>query len=72
MAELLPCPFCGGAARVGSSSTEAKWAFAECSNSDCLVKPSTHSSTLGTSQEHARAIAIERWNTRVSLEDSHG
>ena len=55
---LLPCPFCGEAATLTSTSLGAHWAG--CENDKCLVGPST--GTLET-----RAEALTAWNDRPIL-----
>lgn len=48
MSELLPCPFCG------SEPTQFEDDEIQCSNRQCLIRPST-----------GRYGSAERWNTRT-------
>jgi hypothetical protein len=61
---LLPCPFCGGEATVGSMSADgplgAKY-WAECMAVDCPVRPDGR----GYDTE---AEAIAGWNTRAAAD----
>ena len=56
LAEMLPCPFCGGKATLGNSGSTV-W-FIDCYGADCKIKPETSvfKSPFG---------AIEAWNRRV-------
>lgn len=60
--DLLPCPFCGGEARLVDLQDhyDVAWDcryFVECSNYTCPVRSST--------RRHARQDAVvKRWNTR--------
>ena len=58
MSELLPCPFCGGEAKL------REYPFSDhvsCENESCLVRPS-----VGVEHDNAvhSGAAIEAWNTR--------
>ena len=54
MSELLPCPFCGGEARLIMSSPD--WFFPACMNRECACD--------WTDSYPTKAEAIEAWNTR--------
>jgi hypothetical protein len=56
MAELKPCPFCGGEA--GFPSGSLGWYWVECMNEDCPVEPSTNG-------HQTKEEAIEAWNRRA-------
>ena len=61
MAELKPCPFCGGRAFVKNSGVYAA-GFAYrvyCGNEDCKIEPKTHA-------YFQREQAIEAWNRRAN------
>ena len=59
MAELKPCPFCGGRAFIHKSNTPlGTFYFAHCGNEDCPIEPKTHS-------KYKREHAVEAWNRRV-------
>lgn len=61
--KLLPCPFCGGEARLnhGISLDGIDGWVAECSNYQCI----THSSD---SIYYSQDAAIAQWNTRKPME----
>ena len=59
MAELKPCPFCGGRAFVKSSIQPVGFAYrVYCGNEDCKVEPQTHAYFY-------KDQAIEAWNRRA-------
>lgn len=58
MSELLPCPFCGGEARVERDSFSGSF-YVGCLNDECLGF-----SGLGWIYKKEEE-AIEAWNTRV-------
>lgn len=55
-ADLLPCPFCGGAATVGPTTTMH---MVECNNADCAVNPDAIAPF--------KHDAIAAWNRRAAL-----
>ena len=57
---LLPCPFCGGDAKVSEAGYNSKVLFYSigCSNANCLVDPMT-------SYEPDIDVSIANWNKRV-------
>lgn len=63
--ELLPCPFCGGAATVESRMRlNQHYTFVGCANESCYVNAHVdfyHS----INDAEAPAIAIARWNCRL-------
>lgn len=67
MSELLPCPFCGGAARPTAHLTYS-W-FAPVCN-DCGVRGPSVRIERGSDEQTMRALinkADELWNTRAAL-----
>lgn len=69
--DLSPCPFCGGAAQIGTRDVEATlrltgfrtgtvcWHFVGCHNPTCEIQPKV-------SRPHDRSQeAIDLWNARV-------
>lgn len=65
-AELISCPFCGGAARVATTlhATGAKRYYPECLTDGCPGRPE-----LTTYATEAKAVAA--WNARHTLSDHH-
>lgn len=63
MAELKPCPFCGGEAELREEQSVANRTlfYVSCENDDCRVIVETRNSVSAT-----RWGAIEAWNRRVS------
>ena len=59
MAELLPCPFCGGEATV--SYNTAYGFIPWCDNSNCILNELTNG-------YETEAQAIKAWNTRTPKE----
>ena len=60
MAELKPCPFCGGQAIVIECRyrhNESSF-FVKCNNSDCIVIPQTY-------ENSDMAYVIDIWNRRA-------
>ena len=61
MTELLPCPFCGGEARI--VNTERGWHLEQTHDDGCWLSDETDlEAAIGNWDE---AEAIEAWNTRV-------
>ena len=60
MAELKPCPFCGGEAKLRETTygNNIGAYFVYCANRDCEVSPST-------GYRRFRKEAIEAWNRRA-------
>ena len=54
--ELLPCPFCSGAASLHNDTDSPCW-FVGCSNSACPIEPCHYADT--------EAEAIATWNRRT-------
>ena len=54
--DLLPCPFCGGAASLHNDTDSPCW-FVGCSNSACPIEPCHYADT--------EAEAIATWNRRT-------
>jgi len=54
--DLLPCPFCGGAASLNNDTDSPCW-FVGCSNSACPIEPCHYADT--------EAEAIATWNRRT-------
>lgn len=58
--ELLPCPFCGGEAKI--NRMPHLWEYSvQCNDVDCIVHPETEG-------YEKREEAIEAWNTRKPME----
>ncbi len=55
LAEMLPCPFCGGKATVDNNGSDVWWV--ECCN-DCEIRPESRGF-------RSPFEAIEAWNRRV-------
>ena len=61
MSELLPCPFCGGEARI--IRTESGWFLKQEHDDNCwLSDATTVNAAIG---EWGERQAIEAWNTRA-------
>ena len=61
---LLPCPFCGGEAKLMASAFLSHDAFVMCKS--CGAKTLIHSSA---SRDDAKMNAIKAWNTRKPVDD---
>lgn len=57
--ELLPCPFCGGEARM--LGTKERWFNPACSNAECGCE--------WTDSYATEAEAVEAWNKRTVVVD---
>jgi hypothetical protein len=61
--ELLPCPFCGGKAKLDPENPELEgdaWTQVHCANAECSVDPSVECFEDGHKES-----AIRIWNTRA-------
>lgn len=59
--ELLPCPFCGGKARIESQVSMYDFGDCRISCDDCMAR-----SDIFTDEDGDRvAVAIEHWNLRI-------
>ena len=64
MADLLPCPFCGGQAVIGWFSN----AYAQCTNQDCnAVGPIGGSTVEGVAMWNARASSMRPIERAVEM-----
>ena len=73
--EVLPCPFCGGAAMIVKSSIwTADVYFAKCVNCLCRTEPFLVGYNLAcnktTTPQDAIQMAINRWNRRCPQVDT--
>jgi hypothetical protein len=67
--ELMPCPFCGGAAELHEGQKHGRgWAQASCADSLC----GTFKSGIGRTKELRQAEAIAAWNRRATPPESGG
>lgn len=77
MVELLPCPFCGGKARLAPVSDEilgaqTGWAV-ECHDHTSISTRHECATFVRGFSEDDKAEAIKGWNTRAALkEEEHG
>lgn len=67
VAKLLPCPFCGGDARLGTWTGESLWShdivtWAEVKCPDCDAQRGTE---CDEGEGDAVTLAVRAWNTRV-------
>lgn len=68
-AELLPCPFCGGEARI-IVVEKGVHSIIECTTHYCGFM--RHSFNNGDTDEHAALRLTTAWNTRTPKERSEG
>ena len=65
VSDLLPCPFCGGKAKIGPEHPELEgdaWTQVHCANAECAVDPSVECFEDGHKES-----AIRIWNTRAPM-----
>jgi hypothetical protein len=70
VSELLPCPFCGGNAKIGPEHPELDgdaWTQVYCANAECPFDPSVECFEDGHKES-----AIRIWNTRASMLEQAG
>lgn len=73
MAELLPCPFCGGEAEVnqiGNEYTRSRGFEVKCLTWGCVTKK--RAMVIRQPLEKAREFAVSRWNQRPSRTENEG
>ena len=71
MAELLPCPFCGGEAVMyhqSSKYTDYDGNYIHCLECGCRTKLFECLGTTGKTHKDTKAEAIKVWNTRTPKE----
>ena len=71
MAELLPCPFCGGEAVMyhqSSKYTDYDGNFIHCRECGCRTKLFECFGNTGKTHSDTKREALEVWNTRTTKE----